>query len=96
MFDPHALGFLGTGIMEGTTAAGMMSAEAIVSRWGVIKGGTVALLQSLGTKTAAASAGYAGGPIWWAICTVGAGLLEFICTPLRYSLADIHFLDAWV
>mmetsp|Transcript_36596 Transcript_36596/g.51746 ORF Transcript_36596/g.51746 Transcript_36596/m.51746 type:complete len:130 (+) Transcript_36596:297-686(+) len=44
----NALGFTATGIAGGSTAAAMMSAEAIAAGGGVAAGWTVATLQSIG------------------------------------------------
>ena len=50
------LGFGAEGIVAGSTAAAMMSAEAAVAGGGIATGGTVAMLQSIG----AAGLGFAG------------------------------------
>jgi hypothetical protein len=50
------LGFGAEGIVAGSTAAAMMSAEATVAGGGILAGGTVATLQSIG----AAGLGFAG------------------------------------
>ena len=43
-----AMGYTSTGISSGSIAAWMMSAEAIASGGGLLAGGTVATLQSIG------------------------------------------------
>mmetsp|Transcript_7928 Transcript_7928/g.18320 ORF Transcript_7928/g.18320 Transcript_7928/m.18320 type:complete len:89 (+) Transcript_7928:45-311(+) len=53
----QGLGFLTTGILKGSAAATMMSQEAIALNGGVVAGGKVAMLQSLGAKGAVVTAG---------------------------------------
>ena len=83
--DPYTLGFTGLGILKGSTAAGMMSAEALASGGGVVKGGTVALLQSAGALgygggkagLTAGGIGCGGGPVLWTLLTLGIGLVSY-------------------
>eukprot|EP00922_Rhytidocystis_sp_ex-Travisia-forbesii_P032844 GHVS01048857.1.p2 GENE.GHVS01048857.1~~GHVS01048857.1.p2 ORF type:complete len:144 (-),score=32.33 GHVS01048857.1:459-890(-) len=44
----NGMGFTASGIVAGSTAAGMMSASALASGGGVAAGGMVAILQSIG------------------------------------------------
>ncbi len=44
----QSLGFASGGIVAGSTAAAMMSAQAIAAGGGIASGGTVATLQSIG------------------------------------------------
>lgn len=66
-----ALGFSSGGIVAGSTAAGMMSAEAAASGGAIAAGGTVATLQSIG----AAGLGVAGTTGSAAVGAVGGTLL---------------------
>ena len=50
-----ALGFTGAGIAANSIAAGMMSSAAIANGGGVVAGGLVATLQSVGAAGIAAS-----------------------------------------
>ncbi|XP_071952891.1 uncharacterized protein [Antedon mediterranea] len=62
---PAALGFGALGIASGSIGAGMMSASAIANGGGVLTGGVVATLQSVGVAGASystyAAAAAAGG-----------------------------------
>ncbi|XP_060097137.1 interferon alpha-inducible protein 27-like protein 2 [Heteronotia binoei] len=67
-FPPLAglLGFTGTGIAGGSTAAGMMSASAIANGGAVAAGSLVAILQSVGAAGVSAAtyiAGATGGAL---------------------------------
>lgn len=69
-----AMGFGAAGIVEGTLAAGMMSAEAIASGGGVAAAGTVATLQSIGAAglgAAGASAAATAGALAGGLTSLG-------------------------
>jgi hypothetical protein len=78
-----ALGFQAGGIVAGSAAAGMMSAEAIAAGGGVAAGGTVATLQSIGAvglgiagTTTAVSAGAATGLFIGSSALVATGAMH--------------------
>ena len=76
------MGFGASGIVAGSTAAGMMSAEAIAMGGGVAVGGTVASLQSIGavglgtslTAAAATSGALVGGVTSFGVAKASNGL----------------------
>jgi Interferon-induced 6-16 family len=78
-----SMGFTSAGIVGGSTAAGMMSAEAIAAGGGVVAGGTVATLQSIGAvglgvvgTTAAVGGGAVVGSGVSAAVIAGSGVMK--------------------
>ena len=85
------LGFTSTGIAAGSTAATMMSAEAIAAGGGVAAGGTVATLQSIGAVGLGASltsAAVATGAM------IGAGGVAVTYVVTKEDLQNIGANDA--
>jgi hypothetical protein len=81
-----AMGFGSEGIVAGSMAAGMMSAEAIASGGAIAAGGTVATLQSIG----AAGLGEAG-----LTAAVGAGAtLGGVASAVVVRASSAHVLDS--
>mmetsp|Transcript_13300 Transcript_13300/g.32058 ORF Transcript_13300/g.32058 Transcript_13300/m.32058 type:complete len:407 (-) Transcript_13300:466-1686(-) len=83
-----AMGFTEAGIAAGSAAAAMMSAEAITAGGGVLVGGNVATLQSIG------AVGLAGGPLTAAIVVgsiAGAVLVGGITYAIVSNMRALSF-----